>query len=236
MTNLNKIAIVAILSMAFAATGLAAAPDEPQEQAVLTKLDSTSLTFKSASADIVWNNVQTQPVPDEDSQVGTVQFERKGGQLSMALHFKTDNGKPVPKDVVYTDGVLKLYEPLVKTLTVSQAGPNRAEYDTFLSLGIGGSGKDLQKNWQVHYLGTEQLDGATTSKLELTPLHDDVKKNITKVLLWINMDNGIAVKQQLYDPTGNYREVIYHNVRVNTKVPSNAFTIKTPPDTKIVNH
>jgi len=63
-----------------------------------------------------------------------------------------------------------------------------------------------------------------------------VKKNITKVLLWINMDNGIAVKQQLYDPTGNYREVIYHNVRVNTKVPSNAFTIKTPPDTKIVNH
>ena len=203
---------------------------------VLARLDDISLKFKSAQADIVWDNVQTQPMPDTDSQAGTILFERKNNQLRMALHLKTDNGKPVLKDVVYADGVLKLYQPLQKQMVITQAGANRAEYDMVLTVGFGGSGKDLQKNWDVSYVGIEQVDGVAASKLQLVPHDASLRKSVTKVFLWIDMDKGVAVKQQSFDPSGNYRVVTYHNLHLNGSVPSNAFEIKTASGTQIVNH
>ncbi|WP_263356488.1 LolA family protein [Acidicapsa ligni] len=234
MTNLRTITLLSLLFVPVAAVVPAYGADDLQM--VLAKLDSASLKFKSAAADITWSNVQTEPIPDKDVQAGTAQFERKNGQLSMAMHLKTDNGKSVPKEMLYAGGQFKLYEPLLKQETVFQAGPNRAEYDTFLALGIGGSGKDMQKNWKVNYAGAEKVDGVSTARLELAPLQDSVKKNFTKAILWIDLDNGIAVKQQFYDISGNYREVSYHNLKLNASVSPDAFTIKTPSGTKIINH
>src|ERR1700722_3780571 len=72
---------------------------------VIAKLDASAKNFKSAQADILWDNVQVKPVEDDDKQVGTVLFERKNGETEVALHLKTDNGAPVQKDMVYADGV-----------------------------------------------------------------------------------------------------------------------------------
>jgi len=204
--------------------------------AVLAKLDAASVKFKSAQADIEWDNVQTAPIEDIDKQAGTVLFERKDGQLAMALHLKTDNGKPVPKDMVYAGGLFKLYEPLTKQMQVFKAGANRAQADAVMTIGFGGSGKDLQKNWLVKYLGSEQVDGKTAAKLELVPKDESAKANFPKILLWVSMDDGIALKQQRFDASGNYNVVSYRNIRVNAPVPSNAFEIKTAPGTQVVNH
>jgi len=204
--------------------------------AVLAKLDAASVKFKSAQADIEWDNVQTAPIEETDKQSGTVLFQRKDGQLAMALHLKTYNGKPVPKDMVYAGDSLKLYEPLLKQMQVFKAGSNRAQADAVMTIGFGGSGKDLQKSWQVSYAGTEQVDGKAGAKLELVPKDESAKNNFPKVLLWVDTENGIALKQQRFDSSGNYAVVSYHNIRVNAPVPSNAFEIKTAAGTQIVNH
>jgi outer membrane lipoprotein-sorting protein len=231
---LNKaFALTGVLLLAVAVRPVLAADDLNQ---VLAKLDAASVKFRSAQADIVWDNVQTQPLPDTDSQAGTILFERKNGQLRMALHLKTDNGKPAPKDVVYADGELKLYEPLQKRLVINKAGANRAQYDMFLTVGFGGSGKDLQKNWEVSYVGTEQVDGVTAAKLQLVPRDPSLRNTVTRVLLWIDMDKGVAVKQQSFDPSENYRVVTYHKVALNGSVSSGAFEIKTASGTQVVNH
>lgn len=203
---------------------------------VLAKLDAASVKFKSAQADIEWDNVQTAPIEDIDKQAGTVLFERKNGQLAMALHLKTDNGKPVVKDMVYSGGLFELYEPRVKQMNVYKAGANQAQAEAIMTVGFGGSGKDLQKTWQVSYAGTEQVEGKPAAKLELVPRADGLKKDVSKVVLWVSMDDGIAVKQQSFDPSGNYRVVAYRNIRVNAPVPSGAFEIKTASGTQVVNH
>jgi len=203
---------------------------------VLAKLDVASVKFKSAQADIEWDNVQVAPIEDRDKQAGTVLFQRKDGQLSMALHLKTDNGKPIQKDMVYAGGLFKLYEPLIKQMQVFKAGSNRAQADAVMTIGFGGSGKDLQKSWQVSYAGTEQVDGKAAAKLELVPKDENAKNTFPKVLLWVDTENGIALKQQRFDTSGNYAVVSYHNIRVNAPVPSNAFEIKTAAGTQVVNH
>jgi len=220
--------LAAVLALpAFAADDLAK---------VLARLDTEAGQFKSAQADITWDNVQTQPIQDDDKQVGTVLFERKNGQVQMALHIKTDNGKPVPKDLVYTGGVGKLYEPLLKQMQVFKVGDRQSQLDSFLTLGFGGSGKDLQKSWDVSYAGTEQVGGITAAKLQLTPRDAALAKTAPKVLLWIDLDKGVAVKQQRYDAAGGYVIFTYANIKLNGPVPSGAFQIKTASGTQIVNH
>ena len=203
---------------------------------VLARLDAEATQFKSAQADITWDNVQTQPIQDDDKQVGTVLFQRKNGQVQMALHIKTDNGKPVPKDLVYTGGVGKLYEPLLKQEQVFKVGDRQSQLDSFLTLGFGGSGKDLQKSWDVSYAGAEQVGGVSAAKLQLTPRDPALAKTAPKVLLWIDLDKGVAVKQQRFDASGGYVIFSYANIRLNGSVPSGAFEIKTAPGTQIVNH
>ena len=203
---------------------------------VLAKLDAAAAKFKSAQADISTDLVQVQPLPDDDRQTGVVLFERNGGDLQMALHLKTDNGKPVLKDVVFAGGVGKLYEPQLKQMQVFKVANNQSQADTILSLGFGGSGKDLQKSWQIVYAGTEQVEGKQAAKLELVPREESLKNTFPKVILWVDLSNGLALKQQFFDASGNYKLAVYANIRLNGPVPANAFEIKAPKDTRIVNH
>jgi outer membrane lipoprotein-sorting protein len=204
---------------------------------VLAKLDASAKTFSSAQANIVWDNVQTQPVLDKDSQVGMVVFARaKNGQMQVAVHIKTENGKPVIKDLSYADGVGKMYEPAIKQLQVFKVGDKSSQLETFLTLGFGGSGQDLAKNWQIASAGTEAVNGVQAAKLQLVPRDPALAKSAPKVLLWIDMDRGVAVKQQRFDTAGNYVIFTYNNIQLNKKVASNAFEIKTASGTQVVNH
>jgi outer membrane lipoprotein-sorting protein len=232
MKHLAVVSLLALLALTAVSPALAA--DDLEK--VLARLDASAAKFKSAQADITWDNVQTAPIEDKDTQVGTVLFERKDGQVQMALHIKTDNGKPVLKDMVYAGGVGKLYEPKLKQMQVFKVGDKRSQLDTFLTLGFGGSGKELTKNWTVSYAGTEAVGGVSAAKLQLVPRDAEVAKSAPKVLLWVDLDKGVAVKQQRFDPSGNYVIFSYGNLKLNGPMPSGAFEIKTASGTQIVNH
>lgn len=238
--NLSRMAlypkIFALAALLLATTIAVPARAADDLDNVIAKLDSTASKFKSAQADITWDNVQTQPIPDTDRQAGTILFERKNGQTQVALHIKTDNGKPVLKDMVYAGGVGKLYQPALKQMQVFKVEDKKSELDAFLTLGFGGSGQDLKKNWQVSSLGTEQVAGVNAAKLQLIPRDPAVAKTAPKVLLWIDMDKGVAVKQQRFNADSGYVVFGYTNIRLNGSVPSNAFEIKTASGTQVVNH
>jgi outer membrane lipoprotein-sorting protein len=204
---------------------------------VLARLDASSKTFKSAQADILWDNVITQPTEDKESQVGTILFDRpKNGETQLALHIKTDNGRPALKDLVYSGGVGKMYQPSIKQMQVFKLSDNRSALDAFLTLGFGGSGEDLKKTWKVTYVGTEAVNGVQDAKLQLIPNDAKMAETTTKVFLWVDMDKGVAVKQQRFANDGSYLVLTYSNIQLNAKVPSGAFDLKPPSGTQIVNH
>ena len=222
------IAVLAAVSLpAIAADDLAA---------VLSRLDASSKTFKSAQADILWDHVQTRPIEDTDSQAGNILVAREGGETRLALHIKTDNGVPALKDMVYAGGTGKMYTPTLNQVEVFKVGDNKAALDAFLTLGFGGSGQDLNKAWIVTLLGNEQINGIAVVKLQLIPRDPAIAKATPKVFLWIDLKQGIAVKQQRFQSDGNYLAFTYSNIRVNGKLPSGAFDLKTPAGTRIINH
>jgi outer membrane lipoprotein-sorting protein len=74
---------------------------------------------------------------EHDVQSGTVYFERHGDSTSMAAYIK----QPAEKTVFFNGSTLTLLQPDIKQETLFSAGSNRGQYESFLTLGFGGSGK-----------------------------------------------------------------------------------------------
>jgi len=154
---LRKLAL-AIAGVAITSgSGLAADLDK-----VLAQMDAASAKFKNAQADFATDNY-TKVVDDHELQSGATYFERSGGQTEMSALLQ----KPAKRVIVYKDGVLNYYDPSTDQLSVFSAGKNKAQYESFLTLGFGGSGKDLKAAWQIGDLGAEKIGGADTEKLDL---------------------------------------------------------------------
>ena len=223
------IKFVLAASIAFVALPVHAAPTGQKDlKEILRQLDAAAANFHSTSADFEFDSVETDPVPDKDVQKGTVYYQRKGASFQMAAHIREENGKPVPKVYGIFNGVVKLYEKLTNQVTTfSKLG----QFESWFMLGFGASGKDLEQKWEITYLGPETLDGVKTEKLELVAKDPAVRKNLPKVTIWVDPENGVSHKQVFDEGHGQYKVSVYFNIKVNQPLPGNAFTLNTDRQT-----
>jgi outer membrane lipoprotein-sorting protein len=226
----KKVLFAALLMLGVLAARMAFAADDKDR--VLRKLDAAAANFHSTSAEFEFDTVTTEPVPEKDIQKGTVYYERKGNAFQMGVHNREVNGKPVPKMYVVSGGVFKLYEPLIDQLTISN---KVSKYESYLVLGFGASGKDLEQKWNIKYLGPETLDGVKTERLELVAKDPAVLKMFPKVEIWVDTERGVSLKQVFDEGGGAYRVSVYFHIKVNEKLPNDAFTIQTTNKTVKVN-
>ena len=97
---------------------------------------------------------------------------------------------PGARTVEYKSGTVRVFNPATDCYdTVTRPG-----VETYLTLGFGGSGKDLAKAWEITDLGPETLDNTKVEKLDLLPRDPGVKANITKMTLWIDLTRGSLVE------------------------------------------
>jgi outer membrane lipoprotein-sorting protein len=225
--KLSCFAIFAATLVFFAIPGQAQSADL---QKVLGQMDSAAQKFESAQADFKWDQL-TAVVESHEITEGTIAFRRAGSTTEMIAHVKTDNGAPAPKDILYKNGELAYYQPTIKQQTIFSAGANRQQYEGFLTLGFGGSGKDLAASWKIQYEGTEAVDGVQTAKLDLTP--KQAGGMFTHITIWIDPARGVSLKQQFFQESGDTRTTFFSNIQMNN-VPAAAFAIKTAPGTQTV--
>lgn len=217
------------LTFAFNAASVYAAGDL---KSTLAKLDAAAARFKSTSADFQFDSVTTDPVPDTEVQKGTAYYLRKGTSFQMAAHIREVNGKSVPKTYVYSSGTLKLYEPLINQVTTLSSV---SQYEGYLMLGFGASGKELADKWDITDAGAEVINGVNTEKLDLVAKDPKVRKNLPKVTIWIDMDRAVSLKQYFDEGQGQSRTCTYSNIKINQSLPGDAFTFKTDSKTQYVN-
>lgn len=217
---------VALLAVMSAATAIA--QGNPQ---ILNQLDSASSKFHAAQANVQYDNY-TRVVNDHEIENGSIYIEREASGESMGAVF-FDNGSKTPSKVVnYGGGTLQLYTPGTKQVDIFKAGANQAKYESFLTLGFGGSGKDLQKEWTITDQGPETIDGTKTEKLDLVSKEQSVKNMFSHVTIWVDPVRGVSLKQIFFQPNGDSRTAIYTNVRLLAKVDKKPYAID-PKATKV---
>jgi len=185
--------------------------------AALRDLDAGSTRFKTAEADFQWDFYEVV-VKETTTQHGSIYFKKNGGKLEMGSKINP----PGAKYLAYKDGKLAVFDPATKDLKILTAGQNKAQYESFLTLGFGGSGTDLAKAWTVTDLGTEQMsDGAATvpvTKLDLVSKDSGVRNMFSHITIWVDLNRAISLKQQFFTPAGDYRTATYTNIRYNQNI------------------
>jgi outer membrane lipoprotein-sorting protein len=191
----------------------------------LRKMDAASVRFKSAEADFQ-KDFYELVVKETTTQHGSIYFKKNGNKLEMG-------GKILPPGArffSYKDAKLALFDPGTKTLKVFNAGEKKGQYESFLTLGFGGSGTELANAWTVKYLGEEQLsDGkatVSTTKLDLVSKDPDVRNLFSHVVIWVDLSRGISLKQQFFTPSGDYQTANYTNIRYNESINTKPYEYK----------
>jgi outer membrane lipoprotein-sorting protein len=155
-------------------------------------------------------------------QTGTEYYERKGNTFQMAAHIHEHNNRPSAQTYIYSGGTLRISDTgkAADAKTYDQA----SKYESYLMLGFGASGSDLEAKWDLKYLGSETVDGVKTDKLELVAKDPTVRKNIPKVTIWLDTAHAISIKQVFDEGEGQSRICHYTNIKVNQGLPGNAFS------------
>ena len=193
-------------------------------QTVLSQMNAASAKFRSAEADVKKEHFEKM-VSDTSSESGTIYFLRSGNATQVGAKFT--NGQTLE----YKNGLVRLYAAGNNHLEqYSASGSNQARFETFLTLGFGGSGTDLAKVWTVTDLGSEQIsDGGkmvSVEKLDLVSKEASVRSNFTHITIWVDPTRGVSLKQEYFSPSGDTDTAIYTNIRLNQPIDVKAFAIK----------
>jgi outer membrane lipoprotein-sorting protein len=200
-------------------------------QKVLQQMDATARNFQSAQAEFVWkmhNSVVNDFVAND---TGKIYFRRKNNEIQMAA----DITQPAAKQVIFSGGKIEIYTPKTEQVDVYDASAHRDEFEAFLVLGFGSSGEDMQKSFDVKYMGQEKVGTADTTVLELTPRSQKIQEKFPRIDLWID-SQGFSLRQKLYQPDGDYRLAEYSKILPNPKISDNVFKFKRSGNTKTINH
>jgi outer membrane lipoprotein-sorting protein len=211
-----------------------------QLDAVLKKMDAMAANFHSTQAEFEWQIYQKVIDEVEDVETGTIYYRKAAGGVEMMAAvskagLSKEALKPEPKFILFSENKVQLYQPKADQLTVVDLGKGHSEYESYVVLGFGGSGQEMLKNFDVSYVGPETLNGVATAKLKLVPKSEKVKSTYSEIYLWIDMDKGISVQQQFFQPQGDYKLAKYSNIQINgKKIPDDVFKLKTTSKTQTV--
>jgi outer membrane lipoprotein-sorting protein len=213
---------VAVPAPRAAAPASHAAVPSDDLQTVLAQMNQAAQRFKNVQADFEWETY-TAAVQEKEVQTGKSYFRRSGHDLEAMLDVK----KPDPKQVLYKGGKVSIYEPNINRVTEREVSKNKSDVDAVMSLGFGGSGDELMKSYDVKWIGWETINGTRTAKMELTGKTPNLQKAFSRAVIWIDPERDIALQQQFFQSSGDYRLTRYHNIKYNEKMSGDVFKLQT---------
>ncbi len=183
---------------------------------VLKQMDREQGQFQSLTASIERTKV-TVVVNDRSIESGQIEVRRDG-------KMRIDLISPDQKTILRDGDHIYVYTPKIRRVEEYDLGKRRDLVDQLLLLGFGTSGDSVKKSYLITLQGEESLNGQKVVHLELTPRADDVRKQISKIDLWLNEGNWLPAQQQLFETgSGDYSIVRYSNVARNVAIPDARF-------------
>lgn len=206
-----------IFLLALPVAPLISAPIAPRTlDDVLTLMDRSAQGFRSLTAKIEHIKF-TAVVSDTSKETGDL-YVRKDDKM------RIDITAPDRRTILRTGDSLFVYTPKINRVEEYNLGKNRSMVDQYILLGFGTRITELRKNYDVTLIGEDELDGRKVALLELTPKSEEVRKQITKIQMWIDEASWLPIQQKFFEATaGDYFLFHYTELKEDLKVPENRF-------------
>ena len=206
----------------FSVSSLSASPLTLDE--VLQQLDREQSQFQSLTASIERTKV-TVVVNDKSTESGQI-FVRRDDKM------KIEVTQPDARTILRDGDNFYIYNPKIHRVKEYNLGKKKSVVDQFLLLGFGTSGSSLKDSYNITLQGEETLDNHKVLKLELLPKTDEVKKQLSKIQLWLDESSWLPLQQQFFETgSGDYFIIHYRNINRNVRIPDNEFKPHWPHGT-----
>jgi outer membrane lipoprotein-sorting protein len=191
---------------------------------VLKQLDTQAVDFQSLTADLERTKV-TVVVNDKSTESGKL-FVRRDGKMRIELT------QPDPQTILRDGDIFYIYNPKIHRVEEYNLGNKKSVVDQFLLLGFGTSGTSMKESYAITLQGEVTLDNQKVILLDLLPKTDEVKRQLSKIQLWLDESTWLPA-QQRFDETGSgdYLIVRYKNVMRNVRIPDAQFKPHWPHGT-----
>jgi outer membrane lipoprotein-sorting protein len=194
---------------------------------VLKQLDTQAASFQSLTADLERTKV-TVVVNDKSTESGQISVRRDD-------KMRIEVTQPDARTILRDGDNFYIYNPKIHRVEEYNLGKKKSVVDQFLLLGFGTSGSSLKESYGLALQGEETLDNHKVLKLELLPKTDEVRKQLSKILLWLDESTWLPVQQQFFETgSGDYFIIRYRNIKRNVRIPDNDFKPHWPHGTSKV--
>lgn len=194
---------------------------------VLSMMDRSAEDFRSLTAAIE-HIKYTAVVQDTSTESGEI-YVRKDAKM------RIDFQSPDPRTILRNGDNLYIYTPKINRVEEYNIGKNRATADQYLALGFGTRTDTLRRSYAITLTGEEDLDGHKCAVLELVPKSDEVRKQISKIQMWIDESSWLPIQQKFFETSGSGDYFMSHYTKVmkNLKLGDGKFKADWPKGTKI---
>jgi len=191
---------------------------------VLKQMDTQAADFHSLTADLERTKV-TVVVNDKSTESGKIMV-RNDDKMRIELT------QPDPRTILRDGDNFYIYNPKIHRVEEYNLGKKKSVVDQFLLLGFGTSGKSLKESYSITLQGEDTLDGHKVAVLELLPKTDEVKKQLSKINLWLDESTWLPAQQQFFETgSGDYFIIRYKNVSRNSRISDSEFKPHWPHGT-----
>ena len=218
----NAVSLVALLGLCALAVveqlSASTAQESPRwtTESVLQMMDKSASDFRSLTADIE-HIKYTEVVKDTSTETGQI-FVRR--DQKMRIEFT----KPDPRVILRTGDSLFVFTPKINRVEEYNLGKNRALVDQYVLLGFGTKSQNMEKSYDIALSGEEEIDQHKAFVLTLTPKSEDVRKQITKIQIWLDSSSWLPIQQKFFEAgSGDYFLFKYSNMMKNLKISDSRF-------------
>lgn len=177
----------------------------------LSRMDSLAKTFRGASVDVRKYSF-TYFAKETDEESGRMMVLRPSAQDTRMLAEFT---KPAERAVSFAKNKVQLYYPKLNTVQEYNLGKEARLVDQYLLLGFGSAGSELRKSYGIKYVELANLDSGKAHHLYLEPKTAEARDQVRGIDLWINEPGGYPVRMKILQPSKDYLDVHYSNVKIN---------------------
>jgi outer membrane lipoprotein-sorting protein len=188
---------------------------------ILRHIDRGASEFQSLTADVERTKV-TVVVDDHATESGQVRIRRDS-------KMRIDVTSPDSRTILRNGDRLFIYTPRTRRVEEYDLGEHRALLDQFLLLGFGTSANNLRSNYLITLGAEETLGSQRVVRLELIPKADDVRKEISRIELWLDQATWLPAQQKFHETgSGDYFVIRYTNVARNLSIADSRFRPNWP--------
>lgn len=196
---------------------------------VLARMDRASAKFEGMTANLT-QVTHTEVINENETVNAAVKLRRTKAGLTGRVDFSGTNQKVVSVDA----RKVRVYYPKSNLVEFYDVGKYGNQLDQFLLLGFGTSGQELQRDYKVKLIGTENIGGKPAVHLELVPKSKQALDILKKADLWLAADADYPLQEKIHKNDQDYTLITYTDVKLNPSLSNKDLELVLPAGVKQV--